>query len=150
MNIEVVLTQTDPKLGDRGKVVKVAPGFAFNFLIPNKKALLATEANLKGFEREKARQEKSQSEKLTRAQELAAKITALSLTIEVKAGEGNKLYGSVTNHDVHSALTGKGIPVDKKNIHLPEPIHQLGSYQVPVKLHREVTVTLKLTVVKKK
>ena len=150
MDIQVVLTETDPKLGKRGEIVKVSSGFANNFLIPNKKAILATPANLKSFEAEKEREVKSNAQKLAAAQELAQKITKVSLTVEVAAGEGDKLYGAVTNQDIQRALESQGAAVDKKEIHLEEPIRKLGAYQVPLKLHPEVSVTVKLWVVKKK
>ena len=149
-DIEVVLTENDPKLGERGKVLKVSRGYAVNFLFPNRKALLATPANLRSFEEEKARQSKEKAESRSRAEELAGKIQALTLTLEVPVGEGEKLYGSVTSLEVQRALAGKGASVERKAIHLEEPIRKLGAYDIPVKLHREVSAVLKLQVVKKK
>jgi len=151
MDIEVVLTQNDPKLGERGQVIKVAPGFAHNFLIPNRKALPATAANVKRFELEKARRSKEHAERLTQAREMSKKIAQTSLTIEVQAGEGDKLCGAVTTHEIQTALGRQGISVEKKDIQLEEPIKKLGAYQVPVKLHpSDESVPLKLWVVKKK
>jgi len=149
-DIEVVLTETDPKLGTRGQVIKVSSGFANNFLIPHKKALLATAANLKSFQAEKARLSLKESQAKADAEELAKKILATSLTIEVLTGEGEKLYGAVNSQDVQQALLAQGISLERKDIHLAEPIHKLGAYQIDVKLHPHVTAQLKLWVVKKK
>lgn len=149
-DIQVVLTGSDPKLGERGKIVKVSRGYAVNFLFPQRKALEATPANLKSFDEEKARQSKEKAETRLRAEELAKKIQALTLTVEVPVGEGDKLYGSVTSQEVQRALAGKGASVERKDIHLEEPIRKLGAYDIPVKLHREVSAVLKLQVVKKK
>ncbi|MGH7197963.1 MAG: 50S ribosomal protein L9 [Candidatus Omnitrophota bacterium] len=149
-DIQVVLTETDPKLGERGQVLKVSRGYAVNFLFPGRKALPATPANLRSFEKEKARQSKEKAEARSRAEELAGKIGSLTLTVEVPVGEGEKLYGSVTSQEVQRALAGKGASVDRKDIHLEEPIRKLGSYEIPVKLHRDVSAVLKLQVVKKK
>jgi large subunit ribosomal protein L9 len=150
MNIEVVLTENDPKLGQRGKVIKVSSGYAYNFLIPNKKAKLATASNLKSFDEEKARRSREEAEARSRAQELSKKIEALSLTLEMLAGEGEKLFGAVTTQDIQQALLSQGITLDKKSVHLEEPIKQLGAYTVMVKLHPEFQAKLKLWVVKKK
>lgn len=149
-DIQVVLTGSDPKLGERGKVLSVSRGYAVNFLFPHRKALEATPANLKSFEEEKARQSKEKAETRLLAEELAKKIQALTLTVEVPVGEGDKLYGSVTSQEVQRALAGKGASVERKDIHLEEPIRKLGAYEIPVKLHREVSAVLKLQVVKKK
>ena len=150
MNIEVVLTENDPKLGKRGQVIKVSSGYAQNFLFPHKKAKPATAANLKSFEEQKARQTKEEAAVLEKAREQAAKITAASITIEVLTGEGEKLYGAVTAQDIAEALARQGIVLEKKDIHLEEPIKKLGAYQIPVKLHRDAPATLKLWVVGKK
>ncbi len=150
MGIEVVLTESDPKLGQRGEVVKVSAGYAHNFLIPHKKAKLATPANLKSFEEEKAHYAKVAAQGKAHAEELAAKITALSLTLEVLVGEAEKLFGAVTAQDIQQGLLSHGIALDKKEIHLEEPIKKLGAYTVPVKLHPEIQAKLKLSVVKKK
>jgi len=150
MNIEVILTQNDPKLGTIGEVVKVAPGFAYNFLIPHGKAKLATPSNLKSLETERARLAKKKVENKSQAEELAGKIEKISLTIEMAAGEEDKLYGAVTAQDIQQALLSKAISLGKKDIHLEEPIKKLGAYQAKVKLHSEVSANLKLLVVKKK
>lgn len=150
MDIEVVLTESDPKLGQRGEVVKVSSGYAQNFLFPNKKAKPATASNLKNLEEEKARRVKEESEIKARAAELAKKIGAASLTLEVLAGEGDKLFGAVTSQDIQLGLANLGMAVDKKGIHLEEPIKKLGAYTVAIKVHAQIQTNLKLWVVKKK
>ena len=150
MDIQVVLTENDPKLGQRGQVIKVSSGFANNFLIPHKKAIPATAANLKSFQAEKARLSQKEAQVKADAEALAKKILATSLTVEVLTGEGEKLYGAVNSQDVQQALLAQGISLERKDIHLGEPIHKLGAYQIDVKLHPQVTSQLKLWVVKKK
>ena len=150
MAIEVVLTENDPKLGRRGQVIKVSSGYAHNFLLPNKKAKLATPSNLKSFEEEKARQIKEEAEAEAHAGALAKKIAASSLTLEVPAGEGDKLFGAVTAQDIQQGLLGQGVTVAKKGVYLEEPIKKLGAYTVTIKLHPQVQTELKLWVVKKK
>ena len=150
MDIEVVLTESDPKIGQRGQVIKVSSGYAHNFLIPHKKAKIATPSNLKSFDEEKTRRAKEQAQTKTRAEETAAKISALSLTLEVLVGEAEKLFGAVTAQDIQQGLLSQGITIEKKDIHLEEPIRKLGAYTVPVKFHPEVQADLKLWVVKKK
>ena len=149
MDIQVVLTENDPKLGKRGQVVKVSSGFAQNFLIPHNKAKLATPANLKSFEQEKARTAKEEAERLAQAKEQAARLSSVQLRLEVSVGEGDKLFGSVTSQDIVDALSNQGIALDRKKLHLEEPIKRLGGYHLPVKLHPEVSADLKLEVVKK-
>lgn len=149
-NIDVILIQDDPKLGKRGEIVKVSSGFANNFLIPNHKAKLATPANLKSFQAEKERQQKEAAQNLAKARQLADKVKQTSLTVEVLTGEDEKLYGAVTTHEILRELATKSISVEKKDIHLEEPIRKLGAYEVVIKLHPEVSTKLKVWVVKKK
>ncbi len=149
MNIEVVLLQDDPKLGKRGDVVKVSSGFAQNFLFPHNKAKAATPANLKTFQEEKARNAKEEAEHLSRARELSQKLKDLTLTIEVTAGEGDKLYGAINSQDIVEGLRKQGISLERKDVHLEEPIKKLGSHQVRLKLHPAVTTELKVSIAKK-
>ncbi len=149
MNIEVVLLQDDPKLGKRGEVVKVSSGFAQNFLFPHNKAKAATAGNLKSFQDEKARLAKEEAERFARAQELARRLKDMTLSIEVSAGEGDKLYGAINSQDIAEALHRQGIAMERKEIHLEETIKKLGAYEVGLKLHPQVAVTLKLAIVKK-
>lgn len=148
MDIQVVLTNDDPKLGRRGQVVKVSPGFAQNFLFPHKKAVPATPANIKAYENEKAQADKREQLEKAEAQAIADKILALTLTLPVRTGDSDKLYGAVTSHEIHDRLASQGISLDKKNIHLSEPIKKLGTYEVLVKTHRDISAKLKLKVVK--
>lgn len=150
MDIQVVLTQDDPKLGKRGDIVKVSSGFAQNFLFPNHKAKPATEGNVQPFKAEKSRLAKEEAEKVSRARELSQKLAALSITIEAQAGESDKLFGTVTTADIAQALSKQGVSIDKKEIHLDEPIKKVGAYTVTVKLHRDVQSKLKVWVVGKK
>lgn len=150
MNVEVILTEDDSKLGRRGQVVKVSSGFAQNFLIPHGKAKLATTALLKNFEQEKKKEAKEKAEVLAAAQKLAQQILSQSLTIEVRVGEAEKLYGAVTSQHIQEGLAKHGITIDKKDVHLPEPIKKLGAYQIDIKLHPEVTTKLKLWIVQAK
>ena len=149
MDVEVVLTETDPKLGKRGQVIKVASGFAQNFLFPYHKAKPATPANLKQFEQEKARSVQGEAERFSQAKELSARIASVRLSLAVPVGEGDKLFGSVTSLDIVEALARQGIIVDRKMLHLEEPIKKLGVYEVPLKLHPEVRGALKIEIVKK-
>lgn len=150
MDVQVILTVDDPKLGKRGDVLKVSAGYAQNYLIPNQKAKLATPSSIKAFEAEKDRENKKQIQRLLEAKQLAKKISQLSLTIEMLSGEGDKLYGSVTNQDIHQGLAHQGIAVERKDIHLSEPIRQLGVFEVSLHLHETVNAKLKIWVVKKK
>ena len=149
MDIQVVLTENDPKLGKRGQVIKVSPGFAQNFLFPQKKAKPATPDNLRSFEAERARISKEEAERLAEARQQAARISSVHLRLEVSVGEAEKLFGSVTSQDIAEALSKQGIVVDRKRLHLEEPIKHLGNYHIPLKLHPKVIADLQLDVVKK-
>ncbi len=149
MDIQVVLTENDPKLGKRGQVVKVSSGYAQNYLFPHRKAQLATAQNLKTFEQEKAKQSKDDAERLARAKTFAEKLRTTPLEIPVAAGEGEKLFGAVTAQHIAEALTEKGIPCDRKMVHLEEPIKKLGDHEIEFRLHPEVTAKLQVRIVKK-
>jgi len=150
MNMKVILREDVPALGKAGEVVEVKRGFGRNYLVPQKKALIATTANLAHLEHEKqvalARAAKLKGAAAATAQQLEAQ----SLTIARRVGENDKLFGSVTAIDVAEALAKAGAPVDRHKIHLPEPIKALGEYTVDVKLHGEVTAKVKVTVVAEK
>ena len=150
MDIEVILTESHPKLGEKGSVVKVAPGFATNFLFPQGKAKLATRGALKVLKADQARDSQKKTDVRLHAEEMAKKISQVNLTLEVQTADGEKLYGSVTASEIREALLGKAIVLDKKMIQLTEPIKRLGTFEIPVKLHREIQTTLKVTVLKKK
>jgi large subunit ribosomal protein L9 len=144
--MEVILREHVDNLGRRGEVVKVADGYARNFLLPRKLALLATEGNKKQIERERAKFEAKEAEEQKVAQAVADRIGAAEIEIARKVGETDVLYGSVTSGDIAEALKAKGFDIDKRKLVLHEPIKKLGEFDVPLKLHREVTVQLKVRV----
>jgi large subunit ribosomal protein L9 len=146
--MEVILRDHVENLGRRGEIVKVADGYARNFLLPRKLALPATDANRKWVERERKIAEVRDHEERGAAEAIAARLSALQLTIARKVGENDQLYGSVTNADIAELLAKKGFDVDRRKILLPDPIKALGETSVPVKLHREVTAQLRVTVAK--
>jgi large subunit ribosomal protein L9 len=144
--MEVILRDHVENVGKRGEVVKVADGFARNFLLPRKLALPATEGNKKWVERERKISEARDAEEKGAAEAIAARLTALEIAIARKVGENDQLYGSVTNADIAEALKQKGFDVDRRKILLPDPLKALGETTVPVKLHREVTAHLRVSV----
>jgi len=146
--MEVILRDHVENLGQRGEIVKVADGYARNFLLPRKLALPATAANRKWVERERKIAEVRDSEERGAAEAMATRLNALELTISRKTGENDQLYGSVTNADIGELLAAKGFDIDRRKILLPDPIKALGENTVPVKLHREVTAQLRVTVAK--
>lgn len=146
--MEIILRDHVDNLGKRGEVVKVADGYARNFLLPRKLALPATDANKKWIERERKIAEARDQEERGAAEAIATRLSALDLTITRKVGENDQLYGSVTNADIAELLAKKGFEVDRRKILLPDPVKTLGESSVPVKLHRDVTAQLKVTVAK--
>jgi large subunit ribosomal protein L9 len=144
--MEVILREDVDKLGGRGEVVKVAAGYARNFLLPKRLAVTATEANKKLVEQEKAAYLKREAKAENESQDLAKLIEGQTITISQKAGENEQLFGSVTSKDLADALEQKGFKIDRRKIQLEEPIKTLGEFQVPVKLHRAVTTNLKVIV----
>lgn len=146
--MRIVLRETVEKLGRRGDIVKVADGFARNYLLPKKLAFEATNANLKRIEQERKVREVQETRERHEAQSLADRISQLSLTAVRKVGENEALYGSVTNADVGEMLEKEGFSIDKRKILLDEPIKALGIYDVTVKLHHDVTASIKVWVVK--
>jgi large subunit ribosomal protein L9 len=146
--MEVILRDHVENVGKRGEVVRVADGFARNYLLPRKLALPATEGNKKWVERERKNAETRDAEEKGAAEAIAARLTALEIAIARKVGESDQLYGSVTNTDIADALKLKGFDVDRRKILLPDPLKTLGETTVPVKLHREVTAQLRVAVVK--
>jgi large subunit ribosomal protein L9 len=135
-------------LGRRGDVVKVAPGYARNFLLPRKLALPVTDGNRKLIERERKLAEARETEERQQADAIARRLTELELTIARRVGETEQLYGSVTTADVSEALAAKGFEVDRRKIQLDEPLKALGHFTVPVKLHRDIVAQLRVNVVK--
>src|SRR5438876_353816 len=145
--MEVILRDHVENVGKRGEVVKVADGYARNFLLPRKLALPATPGNLKQIERERVKLDTKEVEEKSVAEAIAARMAGIEVVITRKVGETEALYGSVTTADIAEALASQGVETDKRKIGLREPIKKLGSYTVPVKLHREVIVQLPVKVV---
>jgi large subunit ribosomal protein L9 len=146
--MEIILREHVDNVGERGEIVKVADGFARNYLLPRKLALPATDANKKHVERERKITEAREAEQKGQAEALAARLSALDIAIARRVGETDQLYGSVTGGDIADFLKTKGFDIDKRKIILPEPIKAIGDHDVPLKLHREVTVPLKVRVIK--
>ena len=147
--LQVILQSDVPNLGASGELVKVRPGFARNFLLPRKLAVPATTAQVNRINHEKAvavaRAEKNKKE----AQALAEKISGLKITLARSVGEDDKLFGSVTTKEIENEVKKAGLAVDRKKMHLAEPLKALGTFEIPVKLMADVTATLKVEVVKK-
>ena len=144
--MEVILREEIEKLGIPGEVVKVAPGYARNYLLPRNLAVLATAANKKIIAQEKEAWLRREATFVNEATQLAQLMAGLSLSFVHKAGESGQLFGSVTNKDIAEALAARSFTIDRKKIVLDQPIKQVGSYTVPVKLHREVVVQLAIAV----
>ena len=145
--MEVILREHVDHLGKRGEVVKVADGYARNYLLPRKLALVVTEANQRQIEREREKFEAREAEEKKVAEAVAARLSNADITIARKVGETEALYGSVTSSDIADALAAKGFEVDRRKLQLADPIKQLGEFDVPVKLHRDVTTTVNVRVV---
>ena len=146
--MEVILREHVDNLGRRGEIVKVAAGYARNYLLPRKLALPVTEGNKRHVERERKIMETRESEEKGQAEALASRLLLIEISIARRVGETDQLYGSVTAADIADHLKGKGFEIDRRKLILPEPIKAIGDHQVPLKLHREVTVPLVVKVVK--
>ena len=143
---KVLLREDVDDLGARGEIVRVRAGYARNYLLPRNLAVEATAGNVKGIEAERAALLKKEAKERATAEGQAQQISALELEFKRKAGEQGALYGSVTSMDVAEALHQRGYEIDRHRIHLREPLKRLGEYTVPVRLHREVTIDLKVRV----
>ena len=146
--MEVILRDHVDNVGKRGDVVKVADGYARNYLLPRKLALPATDANKQWISRERKIAEAREGEERVAAEALADRLVALDLQVSRKVGDNDAMYGSVTNADIADLLKEKGFDIDRRKILLPDPLRALGEVNVPVKLHRDVTAQLKINVVK--
>jgi large subunit ribosomal protein L9 len=146
--MEVILREHVDNLGKRGEIVKVADGYARNYLLPRKLALPATDANRKHVERERKIAEAREANEKGQAEAIAARLATVEIAIARRVGETDQLYGSVTAADITEFLKEKGFDVDRRKLILPEPIKTIGEHHVPLKLHREVTVPLTVNVVK--
>jgi large subunit ribosomal protein L9 len=146
--MEVILREHVENLGRRGEIVKVADGYARNFLLPRKLALKATDGNRKHVERERRIVEAREAAEKVQAEAISARLAMIDITIVRRVGETDQLYGSVTGSDIADFLKSKGFEIDRRKLILPEPIKSIGEHTVPLKLHREVTVPLKVRVAK--
>ncbi len=144
--MEVILREDIDKLGTRGQLVNVAPGFARNFLLPKRLAVPATESNKKIVEQERQAGLRREAVEAADAQELAKLLEPTVIEISMKAGENDHLFGSVTLKDIADQLEAKNFHIDRKKIVLAEPIKTLGEFTIPVKLHKQVTTTIKVIV----
>ena len=144
--MEVILRSDVPELGRRGDIVTVKAGYARNYLLPRKLAMEATPGNRKQVVEMKASGARREATEKAAAESLAAQLAEVTITLTAKAGESDQLFGSVTALDIAGALEAKGFNIDKRKIHLEESIKTLGEYPVPVRLHREVTGTVKVVV----
>jgi len=146
--MEIILREHVENLGRRGDVVKVADGYARNYLLPRKLALTVTEGNRKQIEREKKVAEAVEVEERQTAEAVATRIGQVEVVIARRVGETDALYGSVTSADIADGLASKGLEIERRKIQLAEPIKQLGEFTVPIRLHRDVVAQAQVVVVK--
>lgn len=146
--MEIVLLQDVKSLGKKGQVVKVNDGYARNYILPKKLGVEANAKNLNDLKLQKANDAKVAAEHLAAARELAAKLQEASVTVSIKAGEGGRTFGSVSTKEIGKAVSDQlKLDIDKKKMVLEEPIKSLGTHEVPVKLHKDVTAILRVKVV---
>ena len=145
--MEVILREHVDNLGNRGDVVKVAAGYARNYLLPRQLALPVTVASKRQIEREREKADARDAEERATAEALAQKVAAFDISISRRVGENNTMFGSVTSADIAQALAAKGFQVEKRKITLAEPIKSIGEHTVQVKVHRDVTTEIKVKVV---
>lgn len=143
---KVLLREDVDDLGARGEIVRVRAGYARNYLLPRNLAVEATAGNVKGIEAERAALLKKEAKERATAESQSQQMSSLDLEFRRKAGEQGALYGSVTSMDVAEALKERGYEIDRHRIHMREPLKRLGEYTVPVRLHREVTIDLRVRV----
>ena len=146
--MEVILRTHVDNVGKRGEIVKVADGYARNYLLPRKLALVATAGNKKHVERERKIVEAREAAEKGQAETIAAKLSSIEISIERRVGDTEQLYGSVTAVDIADYLKTQGFEIDRRKLILPEPIKAIGEHTVPLKLHRAVTVPLMVRVIK--
>lgn len=146
--MEVILREDIERLGTRGQVVKVAPGYARNFLLPKRLAVAATESNKKIVEQERQAYLRKEAKLKTEAEDLSKLITGVTVVFVQKAGENDQLFGSVTAKDIAEALEKQNFTVDRRKIQLQDPIKQIGEFKVPVRLHKEVIAEVTVQVTK--
>jgi large subunit ribosomal protein L9 len=145
--MKVILKEDIPNLGKAGQIVNVKDGYARNFLFPKGLALLADEKNMKLLEYQKKKIEEEAKKKRQDAQSIFERLSQVNLKISAKAGEDQKLFGSITSKDIANALEKEGFAIDKKQITVSEPIKRIGEYEVEVKLHENITAKVKVTII---
>lgn len=146
--MEVILKEDVDNLGHRGDIVKVAQGYGRNFLLPRKLAIEATESNKSVIEQMKASSVRRSAKEKSDAESLLQQLEQVELTFTRKTGDNDHLFGSVTGADIAQALEAKGFPTERRKVHLEEPLKSLGEFLIPIRLHREVTAHVKVTVAK--
>ncbi len=144
--MEVILLENIDKLGSRGQIVRVADGYGRNYLLPQKLAVAATPQNRKWVEQQRVRFLKLEAKEKSAAEELAKLMQDVEIVVSRRAGEKGQLFGSVTSMDIVAGLEARGFNIDRRKIQLDAPLKVLGEYNVPVRLHREVTVSVKVKV----
>jgi large subunit ribosomal protein L9 len=144
--MKVILTKDIPNLGKPGAMVTVKPGYGRNYLLPRNMAVLATEKNVRRMEHDKAGILARASKEKSNMDAMAKKLNAVELKFTRKTGAENKLFGSVTSKDIHEQLSGQGFQVERKQVHLPEPLKEIGTHEVEVKLHADVAAKVKVTI----
>ena len=144
--MKIILTKDLENLGKAGALVEVKPGYGRNYLLPRQLAVLATAKNVRQLEHQKSGILARASKEKANMDGMAKKLNAIELKFSRKVGEQNKLFGSVTSKDVHEQLTAQGYQVERKQIHLPEPLKEVGTHEVEVKLHSEVSAKVKVTI----
>ena len=144
--MKVILTKDLENLGKAGSLVEVRPGYGRNYLIPHNFAVLATEKNVRRLEHEKAGILARASRHRQNMAGMAQKLNAIELKFTRKAGEQNKLFGSVTSKDVYEQLEAQGFEVERRQVHMPEPLREVGTHEVEVKLHPEVSAKIKVSI----
>jgi large subunit ribosomal protein L9 len=145
--MEVILKEDIASVGKIGEVVRVRDGYARNYLLPRGLVLVANKKNLKTFEHQKKVVADQKQKIIRQAQAVGDQLAGVSLVIPMKAGEEGRLFGSVTNMQIEKALKAKGLTVDRRKIHLEEPIKSVGDYEIPIRLAADLTVPLKLSVI---
>jgi len=146
--MQIILQEDVEKLGIRGQIVEVAEGYARNFLLPRKLGIEANAGNMKRLEKMRVAFAMKEATEKEAAQKLAELLAGVSLELTRRAGENDQLFGSVTSSDVADALAAKGYNIEKRKVALADPIKVVGEYEIPVRLHREVTTNIKLAVKK--
>ena len=146
MAMKVILTKEIPNLGKPGALVTVKPGYGRNYLLPRNLAVLATDKNVRRMEHEKAGILARSAKEKSNMTAMAKKLEAIELKFTRKVGEQNKLFGSVTSKDIHEQLAGQGYELDRRQVHVPDPLKEVGTHEVEVKLHPEVSAKVKVTI----